>query len=240
MYGRVHGMTLMGVGGHPVTVEAFVGRGLPALTLTGLPGAAVADARDRIRPAVEHAGLEWPLRRVVINLAPGNLRKEGAGLDLPIAASVLLATSQVPTASADGAVFFGELSLKGEVLPTPGVLSVAIATAQAGLETVVVPEANAVEAAHVDGIRVVAVSSLEQVVLFLRGSWRAPRIEVGGDAGWQAPADRSRRCSRATPGAQGAGGRGRGRAQPAAGRLTRRREDDARAPPALDPARADA
>jgi magnesium chelatase family protein len=181
-------MTLMGVGGHPVTVEAFVGRGLPALTLTGLPGAAVADARDRIRPAVEHAGLEWPLRRVVINLAPGNLRKEGAGLDLPIAASVLLATSQVPTASADGAVFFGELSLKGEVLPTPGVLSVAIATAQAGLETVVVPEANAVEAAHVDGIRVVAVSSLEQVVLFLRGSWRAPRIEVGGDAGWRAPA----------------------------------------------------
>ncbi len=188
MYGRVHGMTLMGVGGYPVTVEAFVGRGLPALTLTGLPGAAVADARDRIRPAVEHAGLEWPLRRVVINLAPGNLRKEGAGFDLPIAASVLLATSQVPTASADGAVFFGELSLKGEVLPTPGVLSVAIATAQAGLETVVVPEANAVEAAHVDGIRVVAVSSLEQVVLFLRGSWRAPRIEVGGDAGWQAPA----------------------------------------------------
>jgi magnesium chelatase family protein len=79
MYGRVLGMAVLGVGGHPVTVEAFVGRGLPALTLTGLPGAAVQDARDRIRPAIEHTGLEWPLRRVVVNLAPANLRKDGAG-----------------------------------------------------------------------------------------------------------------------------------------------------------------
>jgi magnesium chelatase family protein len=185
MYGRVRGMTVLGVGGHPVTVEAFVGRGLPALTLTGLPGAAVADARDRIRPAVEHAGLEWPLRRVVVNLAPGNLRKEGAGLDLPIAASVLVATGQVPGAAVAGAVFFGELSLKGEVLPTPGVLSVAIAAVRSGSPVVVVPKANAVEAAH-EGIHVVAVSSLEQVVMFLRGTWRGDRGRCG--AGWQSPA----------------------------------------------------
>ena len=85
VYGRVVGVTVVGVRGHLVTVEAYVGRGLPSLTFTGLPGAAVQDARERIRPAVEHAGLEWPLRRVVVNLAPGNLRKEGPGLDLPIA-----------------------------------------------------------------------------------------------------------------------------------------------------------
>src|SRR4051794_14678508 len=70
MYGRVLGVTVLGVGGHLVTVEAHVGRGLPSLILTGLPGAAVRDATDRIRPAVEGAGLEWPLRRVVVNLAP--------------------------------------------------------------------------------------------------------------------------------------------------------------------------
>jgi len=97
MYGRVTGMTIVGVGAWPVTVEAFVGRGLPSLIVTGLPGATVQDARERIRPAVEHAGLEWPLRRVVVNLAPGNLRKDGAGLDLPIAVSVLAATGQVPS-----------------------------------------------------------------------------------------------------------------------------------------------
>ncbi len=79
MYGRVVGVTVLGVGGHLVTVEAFVGRGLPSLVFTGLPGASVNDARDRVRPAVESAGLEWPLRRVVVNLAPASLRKDGPG-----------------------------------------------------------------------------------------------------------------------------------------------------------------
>jgi len=176
MYGRVIGMTVLGVGGHPVTVEAFVGRGLPSLTVTGLPGAAVQDARDRIRPAVEHAELEWPLRRVVVNLAPGNLRKDGAGLDLPIAVSVLVATRQVPPKAAAGHVFYGEVSLKGEVLPTPGVISVAIAAARRGLRGVVVPVANAVEAAQVDGLAVTGVATIQEVVGFLRGTWRPPEI----------------------------------------------------------------
>jgi len=176
MYGRVIGVTVLGVGGHPVTVEAFVGRGLPSLTVTGLPGAAVQDARDRIRPAVEHAELEWPLRRVVVNLAPGNLRKEGAGLDLPIAVSVLVATRQVPPEAAAGHVFFGEVSLKGEVLPTPGVISVAIAAARRGLRGVIVPAVNAVEAAQVDGLAVIGVATIQDVVGFLRGTWRPPAI----------------------------------------------------------------
>ena len=147
MYGRAMGMTVVGVGGHPVIVEAFVGRGLPSLIVTGLPGATVQDARDRIRPAVEHAGLEWPLRRVVVNLAPGNLRKEGSGLDLPIAVSVLAATGQVPSGRLTGVVVAGELSLRGEVLSTPGILSVVIAAIRARYRTVLVPEANAVEKA---------------------------------------------------------------------------------------------
>jgi magnesium chelatase family protein len=90
VYGRVTGVTFVGVRGHPVTVEAHIGRGLPSLTLTGLPGAAIQDARDRIRPALESARFEWPLRRVVVNLSPGNLRKEGPGLDLPVAMAVLI------------------------------------------------------------------------------------------------------------------------------------------------------
>ena len=82
---KVTGVTVVGVRGHLVAVEAHVGRGLPSLTLSGLPGAGGQDARDRIRPAVESAGLGWPLRRVVVNLSPGTLRKEGPGLDLPVA-----------------------------------------------------------------------------------------------------------------------------------------------------------
>jgi magnesium chelatase family protein len=182
MYGRVIGVTVLGVGGHLVTVEAHVGRGLPSLTVTGLPGAAVQDSRDRIRPAVEGAGLEWPLRRVVVNLAPGNLRKEGPGLDLPIATCVLAATGQVPGKLLGHYAFAGELSLKGELLPTPGVLSVAIAAARAGLAGVVVPAANAVEAGQIDGLRVTGAATLGQVVGFLRGTWRPPPVDAPPEA----------------------------------------------------------
>jgi magnesium chelatase family protein len=162
-----------------VTVEAVVGRGLPSFTLTGLPGTPIQDARDRIRPAVEHAGLEWPLRRVVVNLAPGTLRKEGPGLDLPIAAAVLAATGQVPARAVEGWAFAGELSLEGGLLATPGILSVAIAAARAGLPGVVVPLDNAMEASEIDGLRVVGAASLDQVAGFLRGTWVPPRPIVG-------------------------------------------------------------
>jgi magnesium chelatase family protein len=176
MYGRVVGVTVLGVGGHLVTVEAYIGRGLPSMTLTGLPGAAVQDARDRIRPSVESSGLQWPLRRTVVNLSPGNLRKEGPGLDLPVAMSVLAATAQVPARAVAGWAFAGELSLKGEIVATPGVLSVAIAAARAGLAGVVVPAANALEAAQVEGLRVVGASSLSEVVGCLRGTWEPPDL----------------------------------------------------------------
>src|SRR5205085_11820084 len=162
VYGRVIGVTLLGVGGHLVTVKAHVGRGLPSLSMTGLPGAAVQDARDRIRPALENAGLEWPLRRVVVNLSPGDLRKEGPGLDLPVGVSVLAATAQVPNDSLEGFAFAGELALDGGLVPTPGMLSVAIACARSHLEGLVVPRANATEAAQVEGIRVIGARDLRE------------------------------------------------------------------------------
>ncbi|MGH2590504.1 MAG: YifB family Mg chelatase-like AAA ATPase [Actinomycetota bacterium] len=188
MYGRVVGVAVVGVRGRPVVVEAYVGRGLPSLILTGLPGAAVQDARDRIRPAVESAGLEWPLRRVVVNLSPGNVRKEGPGLDLPVAMGVLAATGQVPSAKLEGWAFAGELSLKGTLVSTPGILSVAIAAARAGYRGVVVPASNAAEAALVEGIEVVGAPSLVDAVGFFRGTWRpsppsaAPREDEGKHA----------------------------------------------------------
>lgn len=185
MYGRVTGVTVVGVRGHLVTVEAHVGRGLPSLTLTGQPGAAVQDARDRIRPAIESAQLEWPLRRVVVNLSPGNLRKEGPGLDLPVAMSVLSALRQVPDRALSRWAFAGELSLRGTLVSTPGVLSVAIAAARANLTGVVVPAANGAEAALVEGLEVVAARSLSEIVACFRGGRRPepPAAAPGQDDG---------------------------------------------------------
>jgi magnesium chelatase family protein len=186
VYARAHAVAIVGVRGVPVSVEAYVGRGLPALHLTGLPGAAVQDARERVRPAVESSKLEWPLRRVTVNLSPADLRKEGPGFDLPIAAVVLAAMGQVPKERLVEYVLAGELSLRGELVATPGVLAVAAAAARAGMRGVVVPMSNATEARVVQGIEVVGAPSLIRVVEFLRGRWKP---EVDPPASVVAPAD---------------------------------------------------
>jgi magnesium chelatase family protein len=173
VYARVNAVAVVGITGHRVAVEAHVGRGLPALFLTGRPGAGVQDARERVRPAVENSGLEWPLRRVTVNLSPADLRKEGPGFDLPIACAVLAATSQIPQRKLHTYALAGELSLRGSLVPTPGILAVAGAAIRAGLAGVVVPEGNASEAALIDGLDVVGAPSLAQVVDFFKGSWTA-------------------------------------------------------------------
>jgi magnesium chelatase family protein len=180
MYGRVVGVAIVGVRGHLLAVEAHIGRGLPSLSLTGLPGAGIQDARDRIRPAVEACGLEWPLRRIVVNLSPGNVRKDGAGLDLPVAVGVLAASAQLPSTCLERYAFFGELSLRGTLVATPGVLSVAMVAASEGLDGVVVPSENASEAALVEGLRVVGAGTLADVAGFLRGAWDPPATTAPG------------------------------------------------------------
>ncbi len=179
VYGRVLGVAIVGIEGRLIAVEAHVGRGLPSLVLTGLPGTGVQDARERVRPAVESAGFSWPLRRVVVNMSPANARKEGPGFDLPIALGVLAASAQVPAKRLSSYAFTGELSLQGELVPTPGVLAVAMAAAAAGLQGVVVPESNGAEAALVEGLEIVGAPSLAAVVGFLRGSWRPDRAGAG-------------------------------------------------------------
>jgi magnesium chelatase family protein len=118
---------------------------------------------------------------VVVNLAPANLRKEGPGLDLPLVMSVLAATRQIPHERLRAFVFAGEVSLKGELLTTPGILTVAIAAARAGLDGIVVPAANAVEAAQVEGLEVVGAETLSEAVGFLRGTWSAPGVSTPMD-----------------------------------------------------------
>ncbi len=186
MLAKVNTCAVVGLEGAIVEVEVDISQGLPSFTIVGLPDTAVQEARERVRSAIRNSGLQFPQRRITVNLAPADLRKEGPAYDLPIAVGVLLASGQVATDLSD-AVLLGELALDGQVRHTDGVLAMAAIARDQGLRQVYVPEADAREAALVDGIQVVPVPSLGRLVAHLLGEEPLPTI-AGGAPGEPAEA----------------------------------------------------
>ena len=164
----VHSRAQVGVEAPPVTVEAHLANGLPALTLVGLPETAVKESKDRVRSAIQNAGFDFPPRRITLNLAPADLPKDGGRFDLAIALGVLAASEQVPAASLAELECLGELALSGELRAIQGVLPAALAARAAG-RTLVVPRANAEEASLASGLKVLAVDHLLQIAAHLNG-----------------------------------------------------------------------
>ncbi|GIH13625.1 YifB family Mg chelatase-like AAA ATPase [Rugosimonospora africana] len=168
-YAKVLSVGLIGLAGHLVEIEADLAAGLPGLTLTGLPDAALSEARDRVRAALVNSGESWPNRRITVNLLPADIPKHGSAFDLAVAVSILAGAGVLPLAPLHGVVLLGELGLDGAVRPVRGVLPSVLATARAGIRRVVVPLANAREAALVPGVTVRATDCLRRVVDFVRG-----------------------------------------------------------------------
>jgi len=166
---RVLAVTLFGIEALPVEVETDIAQGLPSYTVVGLPGGPVRESADRIRTAIRNSGFSFPQRKVTVNLAPADLRKEGAALDLPIALSILAASGVVPGPALEGFVVAGELSLDGTVRPVRGVLPQALLAREAGLRGVIVPAQNTAEARLVPGIQVAGVTSLAHAAALLAG-----------------------------------------------------------------------
>ena len=166
---RAYAVGLVGMDGHVVEVEADLALGLPGLTVTGLPDAALAEARDRVRAAVVNSGQAWPQRRITLGLSPAWLPKRGSGFDLALAVSVLAAAAVVPGDALAGRVLLGELGLDGRVRPVRGVLPAVLTAVQAGFDRVVVPYANLAEACLVPGVQAVGIGSLRALVAMLRG-----------------------------------------------------------------------
>ncbi len=164
MFAQVWSATLLGLKALRVAVEVDVGGGLPQIVLVGLPDAAVQESKERVRAAIKNAGLAFPMRKVVINLAPADLRKEGPSFDLPIALGVLAAADQIGTGDLQKTLFMGELSLDGSLRPVTGVLPVAAAAQEMGFARLVVPEPNAIEGAVIKGLQVYGLKTLTQVV----------------------------------------------------------------------------
>jgi magnesium chelatase family protein len=171
MLATISSATLAGVDGRPVSVEVHVADGLPGFTIVGLPDASCREARDRVRAAVISSDCTWPLRRITVNLAPGAIPKVGAGLDLPIAIGVLMASGQLPAVSDLGA--FGELGLDGSVRAVPGALPLADAIPA---ERVLVPATDAQVVGLVVGSRVRAIRMLTDVVASLAGQLPWPDL----------------------------------------------------------------
>lgn len=166
---RTHSVALLGVQGHLVDIEADLSDGLPGVSLVGLPDAALAESRDRIRAAIVNSGETWPSRRITLALSPADLRKHGSRFDLALAAAVLAAAGKVPHPALADLVVLGELGLDGKVRAVRGVLPAVLTAARAGLTRVVVPVDNLAEAALVPEIDVCAAPTLADLVRHLRG-----------------------------------------------------------------------
>ena len=185
---RALSFAVLGVDAVPVEVETDITHGLPSYTVVGLPGSAVRESDDRIRAAVRNSGLPFPGRKVTVNLAPADLRKDGSLLDLPIALSVLSAEGVLPGEALAGWVIAGELSLDGTVRPIRGALSQAILARNLRIPGVITPFDNGDEARLVPGVRVVAVRSLREAAAALTGE-EPPADGADTDPGGAKPKD---------------------------------------------------
>ncbi len=159
---------IIGIDGYKITVEVDICSTIPGFTIVGLPDAAVSEAKERIRSAIKNQGYDFPSRRIVINLAPADIKKEGSGFDLPMAIGVLAANGDINPNSLEDTCFFGELSLDGSLRGVNGVLPITLGLKKAGVKKIVLPEENAKEAALVEGIEVYAVNDINDVMKFLK------------------------------------------------------------------------
>jgi magnesium chelatase family protein len=172
-----------------VGVEVDLADGLPVFSMVGLPDAAVKESRERVRAALHNSDLVFPVRRITVNLAPADVRKEGPRFDLPVALAILAASGQVSRDSLEGLAVLGELSLTGEVRPVHGVLSAAIAAREAGFRRILVPSGNAAEAAVVEGLESFPAKTLLGCVEWLAGREAVEPVAESSGTAEPAPAD---------------------------------------------------
>ena len=169
MMGHVRSMGLRGLEGYEISVECYITNGLPGFDVVGLPDAAVKEARERVRAAIKNCGFKFPVSRITLNLAPAGTKKTGTVYDLPILLGILEASGLVKLPKASCA-FLGELSLEGKLRPVAGVLPMALAAKEFGVQELYVPRENAAEATLADGLTVYGVGSVPELCAHLSGT----------------------------------------------------------------------
>ena len=167
MLSIVKSMSLHGLEGYLIDVQVDVSGGLPNWEVVGLPDVSVKEAKERVRTAIKNSGYEFQSRRIVVNLAPADTRKEGSFFDLPIAIGILMDFGEIMEQNLLDTIFIGELSLDGRINKVNGVLPMCIEAKRLGIKRIILPIENAREAAIVEGLRVIGAIDLKQVVSYL-------------------------------------------------------------------------
>lgn len=177
MLSIVKSISLLGLDGCLISVQVDVSGGLPGWDIVGLPDASVKEAKERVRTAIKNSGYELQSRKIIVNLAPADTKKEGSAFDLPIAIGILICTEVINEIS-ENIAFIGELSLDGKINKVNGILPMCIEAKKLGIKQVILPKENAQEAGVVEGIDVYGASTLSEVVDFLNGNIKIEKTNV--------------------------------------------------------------
>ncbi len=178
MLAKVKSFGLVGINGYEVSVEVDINNGLPSFETVGLPDTAVKESKERVRSAIKNSGYEYPIKKITINLAPANTKKEGPIYDLAMAVGLLCATDQIPVSATDDYVLLGELSLNGDIRKIDGILPMLISARELGFKKIIVPFENKKEASFIDDIQIYAVKNLIEVSNFFNGNSILNPVEV--------------------------------------------------------------
>lgn len=174
MTAQVASATAIGFEGHTIAIECDAKKGLPAISIVGLGNKAIDEAKERVRSAITNSYLDFPASKITINLAPANLPKDGSHFDVPIAVAILIVSGQLKQKTVDNTLFAGELGLNGELRPVRGIINIAETARAKGYTTVIVPQANAEQAALVKDITVIGAPTLGALYLHLLGEKKLP------------------------------------------------------------------
>ncbi|MBQ4515759.1 MAG: YifB family Mg chelatase-like AAA ATPase [Clostridia bacterium] len=181
MISKIKSCGLLGIDGFMVDVETDISNGMPAFDVVGLPDAAVRESRERVRSAMKNCGLSYPQKRITVNLAPANIKKAGPFYDLPISIGLMVSSGQLDPVGLDEYLFLGELSLTGELRPVTGALPMVMCAKENGINKIILPPANASEAAVVEGVQIYPARSLGEIVAHFMGNQLLEQFTVDID-----------------------------------------------------------
>ena len=176
MLSKILSSATVGIEAYIVEVETHCEKHIPGFTIVGLPDNTVKESRERVTAAIKNSEFEFPLKKITINLAPADIKKEGSSFDLPIAVGILSAIEKIDLSLSNDTIFLGELSLNGALRPVKGALPISVEARNKGIKNIILPNESAVEASIVDGINVYGMENLSEVVKFLNGDIKKERI----------------------------------------------------------------